>query len=401
MEPVAQEPRPLSARLRFSEKELALFWSGIGAAAAALVMIGWQMVRPPTGSVNHGPTTAAGDQAPLPAESPVMSVRFIDEGRPTAGGDDEVPATAPTGIARRLPQAVRDHGNGGWWPLPRPEGGAAELAMSVRPTATFPLWVDDAGFHQARAALLDRGELPEPALVRCEQWINAVNAPAVSPVAGTGEDAAPTRSINAAAPGIWLAAEVAPAPWQPTHELVQIQVRLEGERLQEFRRGAQVMVEPNPEVVDAFRLLGFDRANLETLPGGGETDAAGLAEPVSYTVTALAEVRRRPGALEGDLLRFRLEPVSLGAAGTGMPILAVNAAAGARATWQEASHDFLAAAAAAELALILGGDLSADGMERLLSLGESAALDGTPARRDLARMITAAAELDQVRNQNH
>lgn len=392
LEPVAQEPRPLSARLRVSEKELALFWSGVGAAAAVLVMVGWHMFRTPAGSNARGPAVVS-TETPSIDESPVMNVRFLDDGRPAAAGTG-AGADDPPAVARRLPQAVRGQNDGGWWPLP--ESGAAplaELGQGVRPAATFPLWVDDAGFHQAREALLGRGELPGPESVRFEHWVNAVNAPTLGPVAADGPDGAAGRVVDATTPGILLAAEVAAAPWQPAHELVQIQVRLEGERLREFRRGAQVMVEPNPEVVDAFRLLGFDRTGLDMLSAEVDAESDGLAEPASYTVTALAEVRRRPDAAQGDLLRFRLEPVSSDGAGVGVPLLAVDAAPGAPGAWQEASHDFQAAAAAAELALILGGDMSADGMERLLALGRSAALDGTAARRDLARMIAAVAEL--------
>ena len=402
LEPVAHEPRPLSARLRVSEKEMALFWSGIGAAAAVMVMVAWQAVREPGGSSDPGPVAAAAGQQEAPDESPVMNVRFLDApgtGVGRAAADADEPAVA----VRRLPSGFgQDNAGGGWWPL---SGGAgavmasADAGAGVWPAAAFPLWVDDAGFDLARAALVERGELPEPGLVRSEQWVNAVNAPMLASAAEGDDGEATGRSVDEVMPGIWLASEVATAPWAPGHELVQVQVRLEGERLRQFRRGAQVLVEPNPELVDAFRLLGFDRTGPDptvvgTAAGGGASDGGGeLAEPDSYTVTALAEVRRRPDAGEGDLLRFRLEPVDLGGGEAFMPMAAVAAAGGAGIDWQQASDDFKAAAAAAELALILGGDLPADGYARLLEMGRSEALDGTAARRQLARMIAVAADL--------
>ena len=392
MKSVAQEPRPLSARLRSSERELALFWSGLGAAAAVLIMVVWQVS---TGHRERSHTQLppnsleTGDAA---HESSVVTIEFME---PAPSATASTPDSG-AGV-RRLPSGLATRDADGWWPVAdvRPTGHAGHPAGDVRPSSAFPLWFDDASFELARTDLLDQQRLPEPTEVRVEEWIAAVNGEPVVANQQTGATGAARVSQDMAG-GLRMTAEVASAPWQPEHDLVMLQVTLSGESLHQFRQGAQVSVEPNPLAVDAFRLIGFNRSSStgsRSVAGVGGGDAQ-LREPETYTVTALAEVRRVAGAFEADLLRFKLEPVRGDDGEIYLPVLAVSAPEGSAPAWDMASHDFQAAAAAAELGLMLGGELEPAGYARLTALGaEGGVLGGNAKRRDLAAMIQAAASL--------
>lgn len=394
MKSVAQEPRPLSARLRMSERELALFWSGLGAAAAVVVMLVWQVsigdrqVRP---VADGSPDILSGDLESV--DSAVLRIEFLEDG--TAA------SAQPDPMIRRLPSNLASTGSDGWLPVAGALASAGSVepgGIGVRPSAAFPLWVDDASFHAAHRALVRERRLPDSGEVKVEQWIAAVHRQPGDDGATVFEPGIGRVGLQVT-PEIRMAAEVATAPWQAGHELVMLEVVLEGAALEQFRRGAQVVVEPNPATVDAFRMIGFN--TVSSAAGGGavgdgqRVDASGeMLEPDAYVMTALAEVRRAAGAGGSDLLRFKLEPVRGVGGGFQVPVLAVPALAGGGPEWRLASHDFQAAAAAAELGLMLGGELDVTGYARLSALGDSGGvLDGSPARRDLNGMIRAAAAL--------
>ncbi len=158
------------------------------------------------------------------------------------------------------------------------EVDADYLAAERRPTSSFPIDVATTSYGDVVRAIAAR-QLPPPGTVRIEELLN------------TFAYDYPEPSDDADSP-FAAALEAADAPWAPGHRLVRIGLkgRTGADRSHAIARNVSIQVQFNPETVQSYRLIGYEKSPLvaqETL-SAGRVDAAEVH--AGHTVTALYEV---------------------------------------------------------------------------------------------------------------
>lgn len=180
------------------------------------------------------------------------------------------------------------------------------------PHSTFSVDVDTASYANVRW-FLDQGRLPPADAVRIEEMVNFFSYRYAPPSQDAGEPFAASL-------------EVASAPWNPAHRLVRIGLKgreaLEaGGAAVTIAKDVKLQVEFNPEVAQAYRLIGYENRATNTDVGG---DKAGAGEVGSgHTVTALYEIvpvdATSAGAAAGasnDLVKTPEETLAIAASTT-------------------------------------------------------------------------------------
>lgn len=159
---------------------------------------------------------------------------------------------------------------------------------------TFGLDVDTGSYTAARRSLTE-GVLPRPESVRVEEFVSFFDY----------GDAPPARGDFA------LKAEGAPSPYAPGSEYRLLRFNVKAREVEDrsgtppaVARHAEAQVEFDPAVVESYRLLGSENRAAAGHGSREETVGAG------HSVTALYEVKLRPGAPENGLvatlhLRYR------------------------------------------------------------------------------------------------
>jgi len=145
------------------------------------------------------------------------------------------------------------------------------VSVISRPRSSVPLVVNSASYLDVRRSI-DGGLLPPRDSVRIEGMIN--HFPYEYPQPAAGE----SFSLNL---------DVVTCPWEPTHRLVRI--GLKGHQAIAVRADSGIEVEFNPRRVASYRLIGYDRQELETL-GSNEENVGSHSIAAGYTLTTFYEV---------------------------------------------------------------------------------------------------------------
>lgn len=156
------------------------------------------------------------------------------------------------------------------------ERDTSYLPAEHRPTSSFPIDVATTSYGDVVRAIAAR-QMPSPGSVRIEEMLNTFAYDYPGPAAN---DAAPFAA----------ALEAADAPWAPGHRLVRIGLKGRTDTSTTIARNVSIQVQFNPETVQAYRLIGYEKSPLvaqDTL-SVGRVDAAEVH--AGHTVTALYEV---------------------------------------------------------------------------------------------------------------
>lgn len=202
------------------------------------------------------------------------------------------------------------------------------FATADSASSTFPLKVGTASYGEVRESLR-QGLKPERTKVHVAELVNAFSYG--WPVTAAGESFATVL-------------EEAEAPWAAGHRLVRV-----GLKANATARDAQVLVEFDPSVVRAWRLIGFERdagmVGIKSARQNGETLSAGQAMTALYEIVPV-------GPMTGvrPMLRLTLNYRDAGAGAKHTLNETLNFS-GAR--FADASEDFKFAAAVSAFGLIL------------------------------------------------
>ena len=208
--------------------------------------------------------------------------------------------------------------------------------------STFGLDVDTGSYTVTRQSLAD-GVLPRPESVRVEEFVNFFDY----------GDAPPTRGDFA------LKAEGAPSPYAPGSEYRLLRFNVKAREVEDrsgtppaVAKNAKAQVEFDPAVVESYRLLGYENRAIADHRFRDETMDAGEVG-AGHSVTALYEVKLRPGAPEDGLvatlhLRYR-SPETAAILETVKKLRRSELAP----TWEQASPALRLAGSVAEFAEIL------------------------------------------------
>ena len=202
------------------------------------------------------------------------------------------------------------------------------FATADAASSTFPLRVGTASFDDVRESVR-QGVQPARAKVHVAELVNAFSYG--WPATAAGENFATVL-------------EEAEAPWAAGHRLVRV-----GLKANATARDAQVLVEFDPSVVRAWRLIGFERdsgmVGIKSPRQNGETLAAGQAMTALYEIVPVG-----PTTASQRMLRLTLNyrDADSGATHTLNQALSYS---GRR--FADASEDFRFAAAVSAFGLIL------------------------------------------------
>lgn len=185
------------------------------------------------------------------------------------------------------------------------------VTAKTNPVSRFPAVLGSATAFEELKDQIMGGRRPDAGSVRIEALVNYFAYQYGAPGAGKGAFAAHL--------------EVAESPWSPAHRLVRIglkgRVLTADGALPVIARDLSVQVAFNPEVVQAYRLIGFEKQSDSSGPVSGATTASAEIRS-GHAVTALYEivpsgqsVRNEAGtaspkpvvALSDDLLVVKLQ----------------------------------------------------------------------------------------------
>ena len=202
------------------------------------------------------------------------------------------------------------------------------FATAESASSTFPLRVGTASFDDVRESLR-QGVKPERAKVHVAELVNAFSYG--WPATAAGESFATVL-------------EEAEAPWAAGHRLVRV-----GLKANATAQDAQVLVEFDPSVVRAWRLIGFERdagmVGIKSARQNGETLAAGQAMTALYEIVPVGPTKATQRMLR---LTLNYRDADSGAKHTLNQALSYS---GTR--FADASEDFKFAAAVSAFGLIL------------------------------------------------
>jgi Domain of unknown function (DUF3520)/von Willebrand factor len=145
------------------------------------------------------------------------------------------------------------------------------VSVMSRPRSSVPLVVNSASYLDVRRSI-NAGLLPARESVRIEGMIN--HFPYEYPQPAAGE----SFSLNL---------YVVTCPWEPMHRLVRIGLR--GHQAIAVRADSGIEVEFNPRRVASYRLIGYDRQELET-QGSNDEEVGSHSIAAGYTLTTFYEV---------------------------------------------------------------------------------------------------------------
>lgn len=202
------------------------------------------------------------------------------------------------------------------------------FATADSASSTFPLRVGTASLGDVRASIR-QGQKPERGKVHVAELVNAFSYG--WPATAAGESFATVL-------------EEAEAPWAAGHRLVRV-----GLKANAMAHDAQVLVEFDPTVVRAWRLIGFERdagmVGVKSARQNGETLAAGQAMTALYEIVPMGPTKATQQVLR---LTLNYRDADSGAKRTLNHVLGYS---GAR--FAEASEDLKFAAAVSAYGLIL------------------------------------------------
>ncbi len=231
---------------------------------------------------------APDEDAPVvPHFTPPWAQSFVEGGQAVAKT-----AAPPVGEVRPSAECPMEVCFGGpviGWPIPasvnreahnRAEDSPFQSVLS-NPLATFSIHVDTASYTNVRR-FLNRNQLPPKDAVRIEELINYFDYDYASPAERTP---------------IAVYPEVAPAPWEPTHELVRIGLKARDVDEKNGTPGpvvqvvkdVKIQVDFNPSRVAAYRLIGYENRGLQSQDFNDDTKDSGDMRG-GHTVTALFEI---------------------------------------------------------------------------------------------------------------
>ena len=145
------------------------------------------------------------------------------------------------------------------------------VSVISRPRSSVPLVVNSASYLDVRRSI-HAGLLPSRELVRIEGMINHFPYEYPQPTAGE------SFSLNL---------DVVTCPWEPTHRLVRI--GLKGQQNVTVRVDSRIEVEFNPRRVASYRLIGYDRQEIET-HDVNEENVGSRSIAAGYMFTTLYEI---------------------------------------------------------------------------------------------------------------
>ena len=145
------------------------------------------------------------------------------------------------------------------------------VSVISRPRSSVPLMVNSATYSDVGRSI-HSGLLPPRDSVSIEAMINRFSYDYPPPAAGE------PFSLNL---------DVATCPWEPTHLLIRI--GLKGNQAVAVRADSDVEVEFNPRRVASYRLIGYDRQEIETQSSNDKSVGPQLI-PAGYTLTTFYEV---------------------------------------------------------------------------------------------------------------
>lgn len=145
------------------------------------------------------------------------------------------------------------------------------VSVKSRPRSSVPLMVNQRSYSDVRRSI-NGGLLPPRESVRIEEMINHFPYEYPQPTANE------SFSLNL---------DVVTCPWEPTHRLVRIGLKVQ--RAINVRGDSGIEVEFNPKRVASYRLIGYDRQETET-PGSNEKNVSSNSTATGYALTTFYEV---------------------------------------------------------------------------------------------------------------
>jgi hypothetical protein len=203
--------------------------------------------------------------------------------------------------------------------------------------STVGLNVGKMSYHDIRRAI-ESGSMPPRDAVQIEELINSFSYDYPQP--------ADDRALA-------IGADVVVCPWQPEHRLVRIAVNSrDGAANAVIARNARVHVEFNTDVVESYRLIGYERPRSQGTNADGEEIVAGHAVSALYEVKAIGA----PAATASSSDRMLTVKVSF-VAGSGDVEQVQHTVGTAVQEFADAPADLKLISAVAEFGMILRGRL--------------------------------------------